>query len=56
MRRLCLTASLALAMASGFGGCIKTQHDIRAEIAPIKITMDINLKVQKELEDFLDLD
>ena len=55
MKKLCLTALVALAMASGFNGCIKTQHDIRAEFAPIQITLDINLKVQKELEDFLDL-
>ena len=54
MNRLHLTALLALAMASGFSGCFK--HDIRAEVAPIHITLDINLKVQKELEDFLDLD
>jgi len=36
------------------GGClsVKTQHEIK----PIHITMDVNLKVQKELEDFLNLD
>ena len=35
-------------------GClsVKTEHEIK----PIQITMDVNLKVQKELEDFLNLD
>lgn len=35
-------------------GClsVKTEHEIK----PIHITMDVNLKVQKELESFLDLD
>ena len=38
-----------------FSGClsVKTQHEIK----PIHITMDINLKVDKELDDFFgDLD
>ncbi len=36
------------------GGCVsvKTEHEIK----PIHITLDVNLKVQKELEDFLNLD
>ena len=35
-------------------GClsIKTEHEIK----PIHITLDVNLKVQKELEDFLNVD
>ena len=35
-------------------GCfwVKTEHEVK----PIHITMDVNLKVQKELEDFLCLD
>ena len=53
MRRLG-AALLAVMMVSGFSGCFK--HEIKAEIAPIQITLDINLKVQKELEDFLNLD
>jgi len=42
---------LALTVAAG---CIsvKTEHEIK----PIQITMDINLRVQKELEDFWNLD
>ena len=42
-------------MASGFSGCINAKHEVKAEVAPIHITLDINLKIQKELEDFLDL-
>jgi len=40
--------------ASVVGGClsIKTEHEIK----PIHITLDVNLKVQKELEDFLNVD
>lgn len=50
MRALLLLAALGLTA----GGClsIKTEHEIK----PIHITMDVNLKVQKELEDFLNLD
>jgi len=35
-------------------GClsIKTEHEIK----PIQITLDINLKIERELEDFLNLD
>ncbi len=48
--------ALALLVLSGSlaGGCIKlkTEHEIK----PIHITMDVNLKVQKELDDFLNLD
>ena len=51
MKRVCTAALLAITMVSG---CIsvKTEHEIK----PIQITMDINLKVQRELEDFLHLD
>ena len=46
-------ALLAVSAASVVDGClsIKTEHEIK----PIHITMDVNLKVQKELEDFLDV-
>ncbi len=49
-----LTALLLALSSSLLGGCIsvKTEHEIK----PIHITMDVNLKVQKELEDFLKLD
>lgn len=54
LRRKVMAALLCVAAASAFSGCIsvKTQHEIK----PIHITMDVNLKVQKELEDFLNLD
>ncbi len=43
----------ALLLAAFCNGCfmVKTEH----KVEPIHITMDINLKVQKDLEDFLDL-
>ena len=52
--RFLLSALLGVASASTFGGClsIKTEHEIK----PIHITMDVNIKVQKELENFLILD
>ncbi len=45
---------LPVTAATVAGGClsVKTEHEIK----PIHITMDVNLKVQKELEDFLNLD
>ncbi len=54
VRKNVLAALLAVSAASVVGGClsIKTEHEIK----PIHITMDVNLKVQKELENFLDLD
>lgn len=40
--------SLVLA---GSGGCLRIQSDpVRVE--PIHITVDVNLKIQRELEDF----
>ena len=49
MKRYFMLLLLALC-----GGCfsLKTEH----KVEPIHITMDINVKVQKDLEDFLDLD
>jgi hypothetical protein len=49
-----LALLLLASVGSVAGGClsIKTEHEIK----PIHITMDVNLKVQKELEDFLNLD
>ena len=53
-RRRMMTLLLGLSAASVVAGClsIKTEHEIK----PIHITMDVNLKVQKELENFLNLD
>jgi len=54
LRGKVLTVLLSATAASLAGGClsIKTEHEIK----PIHITMDVNLKVQKELEDFLNVD
>ncbi len=54
LRRELFAMLLLTSAASVVGGClaIKTEHEIK----PIHITMDVNLKVQKELEDFLNLD
>ncbi len=45
--KICTATVLAALFA---GGClsVKTQHEIK----PIHITMDINLKVDKDLDDF----
>ncbi len=53
MRRVALSL-LVLGGGTVAGGClpIKTEHEIK----PIHITLDVNLKVQKELDDFLNLD
>ena len=49
-----LMGLLAFTVTGVVAGCIsvKTEHEIK----PIHITMDVNLKVQKQLEDFLNLD
>ena len=54
LRKQMVVTLLLVSAASVAGGClsIKTEHEIK----PIHITMDVNLKVQKELEDFLNLD
>ena len=54
MRDRALAVGLLVSVMTMAGGClsIKTEHEIK----PIHITMDVNLKVQKELENFLDLD
>lgn len=49
---------LPLLLAVGFTGCntIRTDNEVRvkteSEIKPIHITVDVNLRVQRELEDF----
>ncbi len=54
MRRMRRAVVVWILMALAAGGClsVKTEHEIK----PIHITMDVNLKVQKELEDFLNFD
>jgi len=54
MLRHVLTLLLPTVAVVSLCGClsIKTEHEIK----PIHITLDVNLKVQKELEDFLNVD
>jgi hypothetical protein len=44
---------ISFVAATIFAGCfsLKTEH----KVEPIHITMDINLKVQRDLEEFLDV-
>ncbi len=52
MKKLLYAALLALA-AAGFAGCVYTTVDVK----PIHITVDVNVRVEKALEDFFgDLD
>lgn len=53
MKKMLMTP-LAILLLLIVNGClsIKTEHEVK----PIQITMDINLKVERELEDFLNLD
>lgn len=49
--------SCALSCALPIAGCVS--HNVKSEpieIKPIHITMDINLKVQRELDDFFDFE
>lgn len=54
IRGMIILLFIASIVAGTGTGClsIKTEHEIK----PIHITMDVNLKVQKELENFFDLD
>ncbi len=53
MKKMSMTP-LAILLLLLLNGClsIKTEHEIK----PIQITLDINLKVERELENFLNLD
>jgi len=52
MKKSLYAALLALA-AAGFAGCVYTTVDVK----PIHITVDVNVRVEKALEDFFgDLD
>lgn len=50
MKKLCFWAVLALLITAG----CRTRHevDMTHEVKPIHITLDINLRVEKELDDF----
>jgi hypothetical protein len=50
-----VAASLAAAL-TGAAGCISHRLDAPIEIKPIHITMDINLRVQRELDEFFDFE
>ena len=54
MRRRMLALLLPTVAVMVLSGClsIKTEHEIK----PIHITLDVNLKVQKDLENFLDVE
>ena len=47
-RRLILALTIILPTMAAMPGCIRTTHKIK----PIHITMDINLKVDRALDDF----
>lgn len=49
-----LMTPLAILLLLIVNGClsIKTEHEIK----PIQITLDINLKIERELENFMNLD
>lgn len=53
MKKMLMTP-LAILLLLMVNGCLsmKTEHEIK----PIQITLDINLKVERELENFLNLD
>lgn len=52
MKRLLQLGMLAV-LAVGIAGC-RTQHEIQtvSEVKPIHITIDVNVKVDRALEDF----
>ena len=53
MKKMLMTP-LAILLLLIVNGCLslKTEHEIK----PIQITLDINLKVERDLENFLNLD
>ncbi|NBB78408.1 MAG: hypothetical protein GVY36_03035 [Verrucomicrobia bacterium] len=58
MRRI-YVPSISLVALMILGGCIQTEHRVESHhtIEPIHITVDVNLKVDRELNDFFgDLD
>jgi hypothetical protein len=51
----CAAWPIAIAAVLISGGCINVKSE-PIEIKPIYITMDINLRVQRELEEFFDFE
>jgi hypothetical protein len=59
MRPSVALLSLSVMLSALLSGCIQTQHRVETHhsIDPIHITVDVNLKVDRELNDFFgDLD
>lgn len=51
--RHCLTAALLCATAAAFTHCTKHEVEVKPiRIEPIHMTIDVNVKVQRELDDF----
>ncbi len=51
-----VTGLVIAALAVAGAGC-HTTHEIKHEVEPIHVTVDVNLKVQRELDEFFrDLD
>ena len=53
-----LLAAAAVLLGFGASACIKTESEIKPiEIKPVHITLDINIRIEKALDDFFaDLD
>lgn len=52
----CLPLSVLLVLSSALGGCLSLRTE-PIEVKPIHITVDVNVKVDKALDDFFgDLD
>ena len=48
-------AAAAVLLGLGASSCIKTQYEVDVkpiEIKPVHITLDINIKIEKALDDF----
>jgi len=53
-----ILAAAAVLLGFGASACIKTESEIKPiEIKPVHITLDINIRIEKALDDFFaDLD
>ena len=59
LRNIRSDLTLALLAAFAFSGCLRSSHEVKTqseikpiEIKPIHITIDVNVKVDKALDDF----
>ncbi|MCC6579248.1 MAG: hypothetical protein IT440_02315 [Phycisphaeraceae bacterium] len=39
-------------MALTLPACIKTSHDVNVNVQPLHITLDVNIRVDRQLDDF----